>query len=318
MSDENDILGLDLGNDEAADVLGLDQEIKLVKRVKTARLDNERVFHPQTGLNYILKHHISLSNTIKKNDKKFAKRYGSSAPTRAAKYDHEFENLSTILQFYQLWCHGLFPKANFRDCIQLLRKLGAKSPQLRLYRRELIEKELEKLKIAKGIIIENDETDTYNQNDVIVNDNDDDSNRNDNENIAAPEPGETEETPVIDDDWGFMNVPKRSNGLFVGLDDDEDDDLYTTPSIPIQRPQLQSVDRTTEIEPPQLQQMSDETTEIEAPDLQSVNEDTNNVSDDPFSDDDDINNILEEEPPNEEDIMEDDQDLDLMREMGME
>ena len=60
--------------------------------------------------------------------------------------------MSSVLQFYQLWCHGLFPKATFKDCIHLIRALGARSPQLRLYRRELIAAELHKLKVAKGII----------------------------------------------------------------------------------------------------------------------------------------------------------------------
>lgn len=299
------------GQNEADDVLGLDQQIKLVKRVKVARLDNQRIFNPQTGLDYIVKHHIGVTNTIKKNDKKFQKRYaGDQRISKAAKYDHEYDNLSTVLQFYQLWCHGIFPKANFKDCIQLLRKLGSKSPQLRLYRRELIEKELEKLKIEKGIVVDNDAEPVIDSNDIVVDDA--------LEPVAPTNQPSTEPEPEIDDDWSFMNIPKRGNGLFIGHDDDDDEDnLYTTPSTsiinasgPIEKPQLQPVDET-------------ETTEIEIPHLQSV-EDTNNLveddpSDDPFSDDDaeEFHTMIEEEPPNENDILQDDQDLELMREMDM-
>lgn len=298
--------GVEPRND-TEDVLGLDQPIKLVKRVKVARLDNQRIFNPVTGLDYILKHHTGVLNTIKRNDKKFQKRYGGSNQkiSKQVKYDHEYDNLSTILQFYQLWCHGLFPKANFKDCIHLLRKLGSKSPQLRLYRRELIERELEKLKIQKGIIVQN----TIDKDPPIVD-------SNSNENLGDPEqavPATTTQPSAEPDldDWSFMNVPKRSNGLFIGEDDEEDDNLYTAPSQSI-------IDNGGSIEKPQLQPVNDETTEIEIPHLHSVvEEDTNNSSDDPFSDDEQFHTMMEEEPPNENDILQDDHDLELMREMDM-
>jgi replication fork protection complex subunit Csm3/Swi3 len=323
------------------DLLGLDQEIKLTKRARVARLDNQRIFNPVTGLDYILKHHRDVTKTIQKNDKKFNKKYYNQSVSRVAKYDHEYDNLSTVLQFYQLWCHGLFPKANFRDCIHLLRRLGAKSSQLRLYRRELIDKEIEKLKIAKGIIDDHDEE---MQLPTLTNEN---SNGNDNENAnenatfgsnSQAENGNTpQDAPMddIDDDWSFMNIPKTRNNLFVGDDDDDadDDELYMRPSNTIPRPQLDPVaGEVTEnipqlgsgtsrisheigiqIERPQLEQVGDITNEIEPevsiepPTLTSIADVTAEESDDPFSDDDDevFHTLVEDEPPNENDIVRD-------------
>lgn len=205
---------------ENDDLLGLDQTIKLSARSKVAKIDNERIFNKQKGLNYIIQNHPKLIRVCQKNDRNLRKRISSnksamnSKSLKLLKHENEYNNLSSILQFYQLWCHGLFPKAKFKDCLYLLRSFGAKSSQLKLYRRELIDQELHKLKATKGII---------------------DLGQQENEQIEldqqAPQLSDTHIEPeqnVDDDDWGFMNVNK-SNGLFVG----EDDDLYHNPSISI-------------------------------------------------------------------------------------
>ncbi|EMG50706.1 CSM3 Chromosome segregation in meiosis protein 3 [Candida maltosa Xu316] len=151
-ADTNEQAPLTTTEDNAEDLLGLDKPIKLKTRAKLAKIDNQRIFSPN-GLPYIVKNHGKLLRTIQKNDKKF---YSNSRTkiSRNQKFEHEYDNLSSVLQFYQLWCHGLFPKANFKDCIHMIRSLSSKSPQVRLYRRELIDIELRKLKVAKGIIID--------------------------------------------------------------------------------------------------------------------------------------------------------------------
>ncbi|KAF6063568.1 Replication Fork Protection Component Swi3 family protein [Candida albicans] len=137
-------------HEDDGDLLGLDKPIKLKTRAKIAKVDNQRIFN-HNGIPLLVKTHSKLLRTLKKNDKNFYSEPRSSI-SKSQKFEHEYENLSSVLQFYQLWCHGLFPKATFKDCIHLIRALGARSPQLRLYRRELIAAELHKLKVAKGII----------------------------------------------------------------------------------------------------------------------------------------------------------------------
>ena len=134
-------------HEDDGDLLGLDKPIKLKTRAKIAKVDNQRIFN-HNGIPLLVKTHSKLLRTLKKNDKNFYSEPRSSI-SKSQKFEHEYENLSSVLQFYQLWCHGLFPKATFKDCIHLIRALGARSPQLRLYRRELIAAELHKLKVAR-------------------------------------------------------------------------------------------------------------------------------------------------------------------------
>ncbi|KAI5966415.1 CSM3 [Candida pseudojiufengensis] len=150
--------------------LGLDS-VKIRPKRKIAKIDNDRILYNKKGIPYLVKNHQRLNRIIAKNDKEFQKSEHNKAsvnrnyrtPTQL-KYDHEYSNLTSILQFYQLWCHGMFPKANFKDCAYLIRSLGHKSSQLRLYRRELIDKEIHKLKVSKGIIDENSQNKDNNNN----------------------------------------------------------------------------------------------------------------------------------------------------------
>lgn len=157
-------------NDSSNDnnILGIDEPLKLKSKKRIAKVDNERVLNKPQGLPYLIKNHHRLGRIVEQRDKKFAKQelrklqsiHHSYKTPRQLKYDHEVETLGSILHFYQLWCHGMFPKANFKDCAYLVRNLGHRSSQLRLYRRELIEKEIFKLKVSKGIIDESSEVAT--------------------------------------------------------------------------------------------------------------------------------------------------------------
>ncbi|KAK6464024.1 replication fork protection component Swi3-domain-containing protein [Scheffersomyces coipomensis] len=292
--DERDSTPAKESTTQTEDVLGLDTNIKLTKRLKIARLDNERIFNEQTGLKYIIRNHRQLLKSINKADANLQKKYqNKSKIPHSARLEHEYDNLSTVLQFYQLWCHGLFPKANFKDCIHLLRSLGAKSSQLRIYRRQLIEAEINKLKIEKGIIddvplINRLEPDGENQND---------------EGSTSTDQTSNVQNSTTDDDWSFMNrnssesapVSRPSNGLFL---DEDDDDLYHTPTTDISKP------------------------------AQSLSTNTKSTSDDDFSDDDDqyvsINNTKDgeadsypEEQASEVQPEDEENEMDLMREFGM-
>jgi len=43
-----------------------------------------------------------------------------------------------LLNYYQLWMHDVFPKARFRDCIEMTEKVGHQA-QLRVMRKQWIE-----------------------------------------------------------------------------------------------------------------------------------------------------------------------------------
>lgn len=41
---------------------------------------------------------------------------------------HEEEDLRKIMKIYEYWCHRMFPKYPFDDCLAKLEKLGTKRP----------------------------------------------------------------------------------------------------------------------------------------------------------------------------------------------
>ncbi|XP_017776846.1 PREDICTED: TIMELESS-interacting protein [Nicrophorus vespilloides] len=57
---------------------------------------------------------------------------------------HEEQDLKTLMKTYEYWCHRLFPKYPFDECISKLEKLGSKKPvitQIKKIRMGLIEPE---------------------------------------------------------------------------------------------------------------------------------------------------------------------------------
>ncbi|CUM45586.1 uncharacterized protein AC631_03744 [Debaryomyces fabryi] len=293
-------------NKDGDDLLGLDQTIKLSSRAKVAKIDNERIFNKQKGLNYVIQNHSKLIRVFQKNDKALQKTLSSkrtslsSKAVRHLKHENEFKNLSSMLQFYQLWCHGLFPKAKFKDCLQLVRSFGSKSGQLKLYRRELIEQELRKLKESKGIIdTERIKTpETHHQQDNTL-----------------PENQEAQVTQdIADDDWSFMKT-NQTNGLFVG----DDDDLYHTPTT------LSTEDISRDIDTTASNLEHDVSTHVPNTKTNATeNANESDESDDPFSDDDipirsEAINKHDEYPieENEIDDHEHEDELAVMREMGL-
>lgn len=209
------------------DSLGLDKPMKLGRVSNIPKITDELMFNPTRGLPMITKNYKKLSRTIKRNDKKLQEKLKtekSKLAAKRAKVEAECDNLGTVIQFYQFWAHGFFPRANFKDCIRMIR--AYKSARIKEYRRSLLDNELRKLKIEKGIIVEGEdepEPPTELDNDDLY---------------TGPEPIAPTENNNLDleeddGDWGFMNVNNSdSNGLFVG---DNDKDLEAErPSNPIQ------------------------------------------------------------------------------------
>lgn len=203
------------------DALGLDQTIKIHKSHKIAKIDNDRLLNKPTGLKYIIKNHPKLIKNLKNRDSRFNKKIQktkfSSSQLKNMKLQQSYDNLELVLHFYQLWCHSLFPKANFKDCIQLLRNFGSgpNAASLKIYRKGLIEKEINDYKRANGIIVHsNEKSDNQDLFDHINKQIDDDD-----ELYADPKESNNNDD---EDDWSFMNV--KSNDLFVGNDYPSDDE----------------------------------------------------------------------------------------------
>lgn len=191
------------------DNLGLNQQLRLGRVSKIPKITDELIFDKNRGIPQIIAAYPKVAKALKRSDKKLASRLEKEAPHGTKKHaiiaDHEHQNLGHVLEHYQLWCHGFFPRANFRDCIQLLRRY--KSARLREYRRELIASEIRRLKIEKGIISEEPEE--------APPDIDDD--------LYEPPLNQPRDDPEHDseDDWGFL-LRRRPNNLFVGDDDDDE------------------------------------------------------------------------------------------------
>lgn len=257
------------------DILQLDQQVKVVNRKKVAKLDQDRILGPK-GLPYIVKNHQKLNRVLKKKH------------TSKSKIDNELQNLASVLQFYQLWCHTLFPKAKFKDCVSMIRGLTNRSPGLRIYRKELIEQEIMKLKVLQGLV---DPEELQIQQEAETN------NINDLDNEVADE-------EVVSDDDFMQPLRMGRNNIFV---DDDDEDLYTnapvsappaensstdaTLQVPQNtdtlfsqepaRPQLQEIEPTVDsITPPQL--------DIIPPELDSVNNTMNETNDDAYAEEEEL------------------------------
>lgn len=204
------------------DALGLDKPIKLGRVSKIPKITDELLFDRVRGLPHVITNYKKVARTIRKNDKALAQKakdpFQSKSSLHQFKVETECQNLESVLQFYQLWCHGLFPKATFSDCIQMVRKY--KSPRIRMYRRELIEQEIHRQKVEKGIITEDAD---------IAGENDDLYDTPQTNGIAAvdDEIAENNSEAAVrqdedDEDWGFLSVRRRPNGLFIGDEDDEE------------------------------------------------------------------------------------------------
>lgn len=61
---------------------------------------------------------------------------------RISKSKPALDNLNNIVKFYQIWAHRAFPRAKFKDFIELSRQLGKKDRILRDYRMSLIRKDM--------------------------------------------------------------------------------------------------------------------------------------------------------------------------------
>ncbi|KAK6347755.1 chromosome segregation in meiosis- protein [Orbilia javanica] len=84
--------------------LGVDEEIKIRTRKPKVKLTEDRLLSPD-GIPYLQEH---ATKKIKFKGK-----------------GHEVSDLERLLNFYQIWADNLYPKAQFKDAIDMIEKLGS-------------------------------------------------------------------------------------------------------------------------------------------------------------------------------------------------
>lgn len=265
------------------DILGLENEVQVKTRKKLVTLGEQKLLS-KDGLPYIYTNRKKLkflhSNKSDYNPKDYTTHY-------------TYRNLSTILQFYQLWAHKLFPKLRFKDAIMLAnRKVAGESKNVRYYRRTLVEREINELFPDEAIEVASQRDDI----DVALSPPRSPLHLSDNEMNST----------VIQE-----SLVPESNGLFVG-DDDTGDQLYTVSAAGAPSA-VSSAPAPAPAPAPVASETSKET-------LQEPEQDV-------FPDDDDEfmnltsrarnKRTIEEEIPDPEDIQDYEDEMDVLREMGM-
>jgi replication fork protection complex subunit Csm3/Swi3 len=110
-------------NKENADILGLDEEVKITKKRKpVAKLDEARLLS-QPGIPKLRA--LARSKSI-------------ASKLRLKGKGHEYSDAAKLLSYYQLWLDNLYPRAKFADGLQLVEKVGH-SKRMQVMRREWID-----------------------------------------------------------------------------------------------------------------------------------------------------------------------------------
>lgn len=162
----------------------------LPKQRKRINNLNESHFTSAKGLPY-----------IRKNTKRIRSRLN---------HGDDYKNLTNLLNFYQLWGHSIYPKANFKDFLEMTMKIGAKSRYVKDMREKWINEEmfgedLERVGYLPG------------GTDGVV-----DANEGAGEEIMDDARNE-------EDDDDITVRRRQANVLFVA-EDESDDDLYSVPN----------------------------------------------------------------------------------------
>ncbi len=110
-------------NKENADILGLDEEVKITKKRKpVVKLDEARLLS-QPGIPKLRA--LARSNSI-------------ASKLRLKGKGHEYSDAAKLLSYYQLWLDNLYPRAKFADGLQLVEKVGH-GKRMQVMRREWID-----------------------------------------------------------------------------------------------------------------------------------------------------------------------------------
>lgn len=132
---------------------------------------------------------------------------------RIAKSKSTYENLSNIVQFYQLWAHELFPKARFKEFVRLCNSIGKTDIEVRNYRMEIFRKDMD-AQFGGGSEVNSEGLDASASSRVPVT-----STQTNNENNENGDNIHSTSTPE-----------KRPSGS--RLFEEDEDDIYTETTLP--------------------------------------------------------------------------------------
>ncbi|KPI35433.1 Chromosome segregation in meiosis protein 3 [Cyphellophora attinorum] len=185
--------------DDNDDFLGLNEEVKIAKKRRpVVKLDEDRLLRADG---------IPKLRTIAR----------SSSVTRKLRMKgkgHEFSDIARLLNFYQLWLDGLFPRAKFADGLQLIEKVGH-SKRMQVMRKEWIDEGKPGYirpgtELVESILRAEDQPST-----MRVGEN--------GQPLKAPA-AVKDDVPLDDEDMFFPSPSKAAQTAGTGNTEDQDDD----------------------------------------------------------------------------------------------
>lgn len=116
----------------AEDALAIGSDIKVSTRAPRVKLDEDKLLDPVHGLAYLRKHH-RLVKLVRGSSKHTSR--GSKMLRTQVLQTPEFQTLTNVLAFYQVWAHELFPKASFAEFVPMAKRVGKLLARVRETRR---------------------------------------------------------------------------------------------------------------------------------------------------------------------------------------
>ncbi|GMM33897.1 Csm3 protein [Saccharomycopsis crataegensis] len=209
---------------EEDDILGFDN-VNIKTRRKVVSLSEDQLLSNH-GLPYIKR---NLEKRVKFQS---STRISKSTNKKHVSFTTEYDNATKLLQFYQLWAHKVFPKANFENFLQICyTKHSLSKGRVLSYRRQCISDEQDRLfnrHMEENQALVSEEGIANQETNNVSHANDDGS----SEKRKDDGPNSTNNDNAFSDTEMNNVVIRRSNGLFVQESDDEGDDRQSiTPPL---------------------------------------------------------------------------------------
>ncbi len=176
-------------NKDNTDLLGLDEEVKIIKKRKpVVKLDEARLLS-QPGIPKL---------------RALARSGSTASRLRLKGKGHEYSDAAKLLGYYQLWLDNLYPRANFADGLQLVEKVGH-GKRMQVIRKEWIDEG----KPGYGRNLEDRQT-----------------TRTEEKQNAMERAPEAEDDRSFDKQLQIPSKGNTQNSIFGNLDEGDEDDLF--------------------------------------------------------------------------------------------
>jgi replication fork protection complex subunit Csm3/Swi3 len=141
----------------------------------------------------------------------------------AIKHKNEYKNLTNLLSFYQLWGHGVFPRANFDDFTSMCSTVGNKSSRVISLRAEWINEETSQ-NDANAALYTHDHENTDNNHEKNKDHVENDHEEDDHIDFTIPREDQNGEDDLVNN----TSTRRKNNNLFFDDEDEfSEDELYT-------------------------------------------------------------------------------------------